>query len=76
MWADCIPLFWLCLSTRLCQRLFRGPNPANASLRAYAGILLDQRRALQSMEAMLRGLVEYRGMLESLLEEWEAGKTY
>jgi len=28
------------------------------------------------MEAMLRGLVEYRGMLESLLEEWEAGKTY
>ncbi len=28
------------------------------------------------MEAMLRGLEEYRGMLESLLEEWEVGKTY
>ncbi len=47
-----------------------------ASLRAYAGILPEYRKTLNDIDAMLRELEEHRDTLESILEEWEAGKTY
>ncbi|MGC9108183.1 MAG: hypothetical protein ACP5IE_08375 [Infirmifilum sp.] len=40
-----------------------------ASLIAYAGILPDYRKTLDSMDAMLRELEELRSRIEGLLEE-------
>ncbi|AKG38787.1 hypothetical protein MA03_05200 [Infirmifilum uzonense] len=40
-----------------------------ASLRAYAGILPEYRKTLNSMDAMLRELEELRSRIEGLLDE-------
>nr|WP_236944891.1 hypothetical protein [Infirmifilum uzonense] len=57
----------------LCRRLLLGRSSCTciASLRAYADILPDYSKALDSMDAMLRELEEQRSMLEGLLEEQE-----
>ncbi|MGB9786387.1 MAG: hypothetical protein ACPLRJ_03805 [Infirmifilum uzonense] len=65
------PVLWAMSKHMFMQRLFRGPKSCTriAPFKAYADILPDHRKALDSIDAILEELEEHRSMLENLLEE-------